>query len=70
MPQEQPTIAPATKKKEGAWPDEACQRAFVEGAAWWQFHTRGVTMWSTEREEAEAEALRRYGDPLATDKTP
>lgn len=65
MPQGQPTIDPDAKKKEGVWPDQCLQRAFIEGAAWWQFHNGGSTMFPSEREEAEAEALRRYGDPVA-----
>lgn len=47
----------------GSWPAECVQRTFVEGAAWWQFHTNGATMFSSERTEAEAEAVRRYGVP-------
>jgi hypothetical protein len=39
------------------------QRAFVDGAAWWQFKANGATAWSSERDEMEAEAIRRYGEP-------
>jgi hypothetical protein len=47
----------------GSWPLRCVQRAFVDGAAWWQFHRTGSTMFSTEREEAEDEAVKRYGEP-------
>lgn len=49
--------------KPGTWPQECVQRAFVEGAQWWQFHGHGSTMFASERDEAEAEAVRRYGQP-------
>lgn len=49
--------------KEGTWPQECVQRAFVEGAKWWQFHHGGSTMFSSERAEAESEAIIRYGEP-------
>lgn len=48
---------------QGTWPADCLQRAFVEGAAWWQFHHNGSTMFSSERHEAEAEAVRKYGEP-------
>lgn len=51
---------------QGTWPADSLQRAFVEGAKWWQFHSQGATMFGSERREAEAEAIRRYGDPDAT----
>ena len=47
----------------GNWPANCLQRAFAEGAAWWQFHAHGSTMFTSERNEAEAEAVRRYGVP-------
>lgn len=47
----------------GTWPIDSVQAAFVEGARWWQFHKNGATMFSSERHEAETEALKRYGDP-------
>lgn len=34
--------------------------AFVEGVRWWQFHSQGATIFPSERDEAEAEAKRRY----------
>ena len=51
---------------EGTWPDHCEQRAFVAGAKWWEFVSTGFTMWASDRDRAEAEAVRRYGDPLAS----
>ena len=51
------------KEKEGTWPQVCVQRAFAEGAAWWQFHHNGSTMFGSERDEAEIEAVKRYGEP-------
>ena len=48
---------------EGYWPKDCIQRAFVDGAKWWQAHHGGSTMFSSERDEAEKEAVRRYGEP-------
>jgi hypothetical protein len=50
----------------GSWPADCVQRAFVDGAAWWQFKANGATAWSSERHEMEAEAIRRYGEPATT----
>jgi hypothetical protein len=47
----------------GTWPAHCEQRAFVAGAAWMYFEQVGATMWSDERRGAEAEAVRRYGEP-------
>lgn len=47
----------------GTWPEECRQRAFVDGAAWWQSHANGATMFPSERDEEEKEAVRRYGEP-------
>ena len=49
--------------KAGLWPDACQQRAFCEGAQWWEFESTGFTMWSADRDKVEAEAIRRYGDP-------
>ncbi len=49
--------------KTGTWPEHCEQRAFVAGAAWWQFQKHGSTMYSSERDEAEQEAIKRYGEP-------
>lgn len=48
---------------EGTWPADCVQRAFVAGAKWWQFVSGGSTMFPSERHQAEAEAVKRYGDP-------
>ena len=48
----------------GSWPADCRQRAFVEGAAWWQFTANGSTMFPAERDMAEKEAVRRFGVPL------
>ena len=33
--------------------------AFVQGAAWWEYKSRGATMWSSDRVAAEQEAANR-----------
>lgn len=50
-------------EKEGTWPQKCVQRAFVEGAQWWQYVSTGATMFGGERDLAEQEAVRRYGEP-------
>lgn len=57
--------APERVSAEGTWPAHCEQRAFVEGAAWWEFRTAGATMWNDDRRCAEDEAVRRYGEPGA-----
>jgi hypothetical protein len=52
----------------GMWPN-GVHRAFVEGAAWWEFHESGGTMFPSDRDLAEAEAVKRYGEPKS-EKTP
>lgn len=47
----------------GSWPERCEQRAFVNGAAWAIWHWRGYTLWASERDEAEAEAVKRFGEP-------
>ena len=47
---------------EGTWPEDDIRRAFVAGAQWWEDHTTGATMWSSDRCIAEDEAERRYPD--------
>lgn len=47
---------------DGTWPLDCLQRAFVDGAKWWQFHKNGSTMFPSERDEAEAQAIGRYGE--------
>lgn len=46
----------------GTWPVGCEQRAFVDGARW-QDYIRGFGMSSSDQDRAEAEAVRRYGDP-------
>lgn len=48
---------------QGTWPEDCKQRAFVDGAAWWQFHVNDSTMFGSERDKAEKEAVSRYGEP-------
>lgn len=50
-----------SRSDEGTWPELSLQRSFAEGAAWWQWRTAGSTMFPSERDEAETEAVRRYG---------
>jgi len=47
-------------KSEGTWGPKDPRRAFVEGAAWWEFRATGATMWQSDRSIAEEEADRRY----------
>jgi hypothetical protein len=54
-------------KQQGTWPEKCPQRAFVEGASWWQFHANGAAAFSSERHEMENEAVRRFGDPEPLD---
>jgi hypothetical protein len=49
----------------GSWPVECQQRAFVEGAKWWDWQSAGATMWNEDQRKAEAEAVHRYGEPVA-----
>jgi hypothetical protein len=50
----------AIKARQGTWPDCAA-RAFVDGAAWFEFSRSGATIWGADRDKAEAEATARYG---------
>jgi hypothetical protein len=59
-------VAAEQLKVAGNWPPHCEQRAFVEGAKWHLFESIGATMFPTERDEAEAEAIRRYGEPKTT----
>jgi len=54
----------------GTWPDRCLQRAFVEGAQWWSLKSSGWTMWPSDRDKAEAEAVRRYGEAKEEAKKP
>jgi hypothetical protein len=48
----------------GTWPPGCPQRAFMDGARWMMMRLEGKSMWRSERLEAEAEAVRVYGDPM------
>lgn len=52
----------ARQWRPGKWPQECLHRAFVEGAAWWEYEQSGATMWSEDRDKAETEANRRFGE--------
>ena len=53
----------ASEREEGRWPKLSPQAAFVTGAKWWEFAKTGGTMWASDVDRAEAEAVRRYGEP-------
>lgn len=44
----------------GTWAEDDLRRAFVEGAAWWEYEREKATMWPSDRNDAEAEAEKRY----------
>jgi len=54
------------KDPDGYWPIDCKQRAFVEGAKWWEFESTGATMWHSDIADAEDEAIKRYGEPEET----
>jgi len=58
-----PNPSPSISQKVGSWPSPCLQRAFVEGAKWWQFHKLGSTAFPSEIDIAEEEAVLRYGEP-------
>ncbi len=62
MPSERPDD-PVGPQPQGTWPQDCVQRAFVAGAVWWLWQTTGATPWPQERDAAEQEAVRRYGEP-------
>ena len=53
---------------QGKWDKDDIRRIFVAGAAWWEFHSTGATMWQSDRRLAEDEATKRY-PPSKTNKT-
>jgi hypothetical protein len=53
---------------EGEWSADDLRRAFVAGAAWWEYETSRATMWASDRNEAENEAERRYPGGKLPDK--
>ena len=50
----------APRRIEGTLPADDLRRAFVDGAAWWEFTATEFTMWNSDRRVAEAEAEARY----------
>lgn len=44
----------------GSWAPNDIRRAFVAGAAWWEWHKEQATMWPSDRDKAETEANRRF----------
>lgn len=54
---------------QGAWPEDDLRRAFVEGAKWELWTTERTTMFGSEREKAEQEAERRYGQRIQSATT-
>ena len=44
----------------GVWSDNDLRRAFVSGAAWWEYQRSGATIWTSDRRKAEVEAEKRY----------
>jgi hypothetical protein len=61
----------AASRQFGAWPEHCEQRAFVDGAKWWEFRKTGGTMWAQDVSIAEYVAIERYGDPgAASDGSP
>ncbi|MBP8292365.1 MAG: hypothetical protein KAX65_06300, partial [Caldilineaceae bacterium] len=48
------------RRIEGTLPADDLRRAFADGAAWWEFHSQGFTMFNSDRREAEAEAEARF----------
>ena len=54
----------------GHWPENDLRRAFVDGAAWWEWQSQGATMWQSDRRDAEQEASNRYKDKALLDWQP
>lgn len=57
-------LVPTVPGITGTWPFESPQKAFVEGCRFWHFKQSGTTIFPSERDEAEAEAIKRYGQPV------
>jgi hypothetical protein len=60
------------RRIEGTLPADDLRRAFVDGAAWWNFKSTEFTMFNSERREAEAEAEVRFpgGKPRPVEVQP
>lgn len=56
-----------SRRADGTWPERCEQRAFVDGAKWWEFISTGGTMWASDQRSAEQEAVRRYGAPVTSE---
>jgi hypothetical protein len=54
----------------GLWPQDSPQRAFVDGVVWAYAQVKDATLFPSERDEAEAEAIRRFGDPTEPEPAP
>ena len=54
---------------EGYWDKDDIRRVFVAGAKWWEFESRGATMWNSDVRKAETEATRRYASQQAEPET-
>ncbi len=35
--------------REGTWPENDLRRAFVAGAAWWEYHCKAFSMWQSDQ---------------------
>lgn len=57
----------ALEELRGSWPEGSVQRAFVEGAKYWEWLNNQATLMSMERRWVEGEAVKRYGDPLESE---
>jgi hypothetical protein len=53
----------ASEFRSVAWPQRCVQRAFVDGAKWWECESTGGTMWQSDQAKAEYEAINRFGEP-------
>ena len=57
------------EEAKGSWPDQCLQRAFVDGAKWWEFQRTGGTMWQSDQDKAEQAAIDKYGiDPVVVER--
>ena len=45
---------------DGTWPADDLRRAFVRGAKWWEYESRGATMWQSDQRKAEVAAEAKY----------
>lgn len=54
----------------GAWPADDLRRAFVSGAAWWEYRGHQGTMWQSDVRIVELEAERRYPGGILSDDQP